>query len=85
MNRLADVIRANPGGLRGPHGPAGAAGTPGAEPGQHWRADEVGFFFPDLHLSYGSSETVMGPGRFGPNLRSWPTLTDVYIKSAWTD
>jgi hypothetical protein len=57
INRLADVLRANPGGLRGPRGPAGAVVTTAADSG-HWRADEVGFFFPDLHSSYGASEIV---------------------------
>jgi len=60
INRLVDVLRANPGGLRGPWGQPGAPGVaaePWAELG-HWQADEVGFFFPDLHSSYGSSEIV---------------------------
>jgi hypothetical protein len=59
INRLADHLRANPGRLRGPCGPTGAAGAVGvAGEHGHWRADEVGFFFPDLHPSYGSSDIV---------------------------
>jgi hypothetical protein len=30
----------------------------GAAEQEHWRADEVGFFFPDLHHSYGTSDIV---------------------------
>ena len=58
LNRLADVLRANPGGIRGPPGPAGTPSAAGHEQNHHWRADEVGFFFPDLHSSYGASEIV---------------------------
>jgi len=44
--------------LRGPRRPAGSAGIAGVvEPG-HWHTDEVGFFFPDLHHSYGTSDIV---------------------------
>ena len=62
VNKLADVLRSNPGGLRGPRGPSGPSGPLGSPAGgevvHHWRADEVGFFFPDLHHSYGSAEIV---------------------------
>jgi transposase InsO family protein len=59
VNKLADVLRANPGGLRGPRGPTGASGSGAThEVGTHWRAEEVGFFFPDLHSSYGASDIV---------------------------
>jgi hypothetical protein len=63
VNKLADAIRANPGGLRGPRGLTGAPGAPGTgDGGGHWRADEVGFFFPDLHHSYGTTAIVTSNG-----------------------
>lgn len=50
INRVADALRANPGGLRGPRGQTGAPGSVGTAEQGHWRADEVGFFFPDLDI-----------------------------------
>jgi hypothetical protein len=83
INRLADHLRSNPGGLRGPRGPAGAAGTPGAVEGGngHWRADEVGFFFPDLHSSYGSSDIVtIGKDSFYRNATVFLDRLDDIVK-----
>jgi hypothetical protein len=60
INRLVDALCANPRGLRGPRGPTGGPGGAGAgatEQG-HWRADEVGFFFPNLHHWYGTLDIV---------------------------
>jgi hypothetical protein len=58
INHLADLLCANPGGLRGPREATGAAGVAGTAEHGHWRADKVGFFFPDLHPSYGTSDIV---------------------------
>lgn len=58
ISRLADALRANPGDLHGPPGPPGTPAVGGNEQNSHWRADEVGFFFPDLHSSYGPAEIV---------------------------
>jgi hypothetical protein len=84
VNRLADVLRANPGGLRGPRGPtgaAGAAGIAGAGEHGHWRADEVGFFFPDLHSSYGTSDIVtIGKDSFYRNATVFMDRLDDIVK-----
>jgi hypothetical protein len=56
-NIIADAIRANPGNVRGPPGPPGPAATTEYQGGT-WRADEVGYFFPDLHRDYGTAEIV---------------------------
>jgi len=62
ISRLADVLCSNPGGLHGPRGPSGPTGATGVALAgadhRHWRADEVGFFFPDLHYSYGTTDIV---------------------------
>jgi hypothetical protein len=57
INTIADALRANPGGLRGPPGPPGQGGG-GNQDHTPWRADEVGFFFPDLSEYYGNSDIV---------------------------
>jgi hypothetical protein len=84
INRLADHLRANPGGLRGPRGPTGAAGAAGAGTGEqhgHWRADEVGFFFPDLHPSYGTSDIVtIGKDSFYRNASVFLSRLDDVVK-----
>jgi hypothetical protein len=83
INRLADHLRSNPGGLRGPRGPAGAAGTPRAVEGGngHWRTDEVGFFFSDLHSSYGSSDIVtIGKDSFYRNATVFLDRLDDIVK-----
>jgi hypothetical protein len=86
INRLADYLRANPGGLRGPRGPAGAAGTPGAVEGgvghgHHWRAEEVGFFFPDVHSSYGTSDILtIGKDSFYRNATVFLDRLDDIVK-----
>ena len=36
----------------------GAVGVAPMVEGGHWRADKVGFFFPNLHYSYRRSEIV---------------------------
>jgi hypothetical protein len=82
INRLADVLRANPGTLRGPRGPAGAAGAAGVGEQQgHWRADEVGFFFPDLHPSYGSADIItIGKDSFYRNASVFLSRLDDIVK-----
>ena len=84
VNKLADAIRANPGGLRGPRGLTGAPGAPGAAgsgDGGHWRADEVGFFFPDLHSSYGTTEIVtIGKDSFYRNASVFLDRLDDIVK-----
>ena len=84
INRLADVLRGNPGGLRGPRGPSGTPGAPGpAGSGDHghWRADEVGFFFPDLHSSYGSADIVtIGKDSFYRNASVFLDRLDDIVK-----
>ena len=84
VNKLADALRTNPRGLRGPHGLTGAPGAPGAAgsgDGGHWRADEVGFFFPDLHSSYGTTEIVtIGKDSFYPNASVFLDRLDDIVK-----
>jgi hypothetical protein len=81
VNRLADVLRANPGGLCGPRGPTGAAGAVGGEHQGHWCAEEVGFFFPDLHSSYGTSDIVtIGKDSFYRNATVFMDRLDDIVK-----
>lgn len=84
VNKLADALRANPGGLRGPRGQTGAPGAPGAAGSGnsgHWRADEVEFFFPDLYSSSGTSEIVtIGKDSFYRNASVFLDRLDDIVK-----
>jgi hypothetical protein len=81
INKLADVLRANPGGLCGPRGATGAAGAVATEGGTHSRAEEIRFFFPDLHSSYGPSDIVtIGKDSFYRNASVFLDRVDDIVK-----
>jgi len=62
VNKLADVLRANPGSLRGPRGPAGTPGAPGAPGTGTETADNIGE--PTrLGSSFRTSTTLTAPPR----------------------
>jgi hypothetical protein len=84
ITRLADILRANPGGIRGPPGPQGAVGAPGNDQNHHWRPDEVGFFFPDLHHFYGTTEIItIGKDSFYRNASVFLDRLDDIVKVTW--
>jgi hypothetical protein len=81
INCLADVLRGNLGGLRGPRGPVGSAGVAGVVELGHWSADEVGFFFPDQHHWYGTSDIVtIGKDSFYRNASVFLDRLDDVVK-----
>jgi len=81
IKHLADVLRPKPEGLRGPSGPAGSAGVAGVVQPGHWRADEVRFFFPDLHHSYGTTDIVtIGKDSFYRNASVFLDRLDDIVK-----